>query len=88
MPQGERACVIFIYMQIRAWAFPTLESPVFSKSLPLSFSFPSGLLSLVGGLDFLICWFCMVRMESKTDLLGNLGCRLMAAYLLSYIIDL
>ena len=27
-------------------------------------------------------------MESKTDLLGNLGCRLMAAYLLSYIIDL
>ena len=27
-------------------------------------------------------------MESKTDLLGNLGCQLMAAYLLSYIIDL
>ena len=27
-------------------------------------------------------------MESKTDLLGNLGCRLMAAYLLSNIIDL
>ena len=27
-------------------------------------------------------------MESKTDLLGNLGCRLMATYLLSNIIDL
>ena len=34
------------------------------------------------GVESLIC------MESKTDLLGNLGCRLMAAYLLSYIIDL
>ena len=30
----------------------------------------------------------VTRMESKTDLLGNLGCRLMAAYLLSNIIDL
>ena len=27
-------------------------------------------------------------MESKTDLLGKLGCRLMAAYLLSNIINL
>ena len=26
----------------RAWAFPTLESPVFSESLASSFSFPGG----------------------------------------------
>ena len=39
--------------------FPTLQSPVFSKSLSSSFLFLGGLLFLVSGLNSLVFWFCM-----------------------------
>ena len=50
------AMSIFTDMHPRARAFPTLQSV-----LVFSFLTPGGLLSLVSGLDFLVCWFCMAH---------------------------